>query len=153
MKSHGSLGKLIEISQELLNDATVRLAESRRSEHAAKKLLDELRDYQRDYLEQMHEQMRVGMDALTASNYRDFLSALNRVIAQAEESVRVAAQTVEAKTSDWRDSHIKLNRFQTVQNSRQRELDEKVKRAEQKATDELSSQMHARRAHSFGFSR
>jgi flagellar FliJ protein len=141
------LDTLIEQTRELLNDASSKLAESRKNEKQTREFLESLLGYRVDYTVEMQRQMTVGMDAMTVANYRAFLTTLDDAIEQANSTVKGLVKKVEAQQANWQDQYMKINAYETLIDRREKTLKIKESRMEQRQTDESSSQMRQRQTH------
>jgi flagellar FliJ protein len=140
------LDTLVELTQKHLGEAGVRLAESRKSEQRSKDFMNTLLGYRTDYTMEMQRQMSVGMDAMTVSTYRAFLTTLDNAIDQAQIEIKKLGNIVIADQENWQDQHMKINAYETLIDRRVKVLKVKESRIDQRQTDELSSQMRQRQA-------
>jgi flagellar FliJ protein len=140
------LDTLVELTQKHLGEAGVRLAESRKSEQRSKDFMNTLLGYRTDYTMEMQRQMSVGMDAMTVSTYRAFLTTLDNAIDQAHIEIKKLGNIVIADQENWQDQHMKINAYETLIDRRVKVLKVKESRIDQRQTDELSSQMRQRQA-------
>jgi flagellar FliJ protein len=141
------LDTLIEQTRELLNDASSKLAETRKDEKKTRDFLQSLLGYRVDYTLEMQRQMAVGMDAMTVANYRAFLTTLDDAIDQANSTVKSLVQKIDAQQANWQDQYMKINAYETLIDRREKNLKIKESRIEQRQTDETSSQMRQRQTH------
>ncbi|MBI6882545.1 flagellar export protein FliJ [Pseudomonas putida] len=146
MSNTSALDKLVELTQDLLNKASVDLANSRKSEKQAKDFLQALLGYRADYTMEMQRLMLEGMSAMTLNHYRAFVNSLDSAIQQANATLKSLEQAVQNNQDDWMDKYQKVNAYETLIDRRLKSVQIKESRREQRQTDEISSQLRLRQA-------
>jgi flagellar FliJ protein len=146
MSSTSALDTLVEMTKELLDDASIRLANSRKSAKQAKEFMDTLLSYRTDYTKEMQRLMRNGMSAMTLGHYQAFVSSLDNAIGQASTTLKGLEKSVDAEQSNWLDKHQKINAYETLIDRRLKTAAVKESRQEQRETDEISAQLRVRQA-------
>lgn len=141
-----ALDTLVEMTRDLLSEASVRLANSRKSEKQAREFMNTLLEYRADYTMEMQRLMREGMDAMTLGNYRAFVNSLDSAIQQANTTLKGLEQAVDASQNNWLDQHQKINAYETLIDRRVKTLQVKESRLEQRQTDEISAQLRVRQS-------
>ena len=149
MSDTSALDTLVELTKEVLDNAALRLAKSRRSEHQAREYLSTLQNYRHEYAKELQKLMRKGIDSMTRGNYRSFLNSLDQAIEQANRSVKEQETNVNLNQTHWKDQYVKLNSFETLISRRQQSAKLAASRVEQRQADEMSSQMLRRQRHNF----
>lgn len=147
MSSTSALDTLVEMTRELLDEASVRLANSRKSAKQAKDFMDTLLSYRSDYTGEMQRLMRDGMSAMTLSHYRSFVGSLDNAIQQASTTLKGLEKSVDANQANWIDQHQKVNAYETLIDRRVKTQKVKESRQEQRQTDEISAQLRVRRSY------
>lgn len=147
MPNTSALDTLVEMTRELLDEAGVRLANSRKSAKQAKDFMDTLLSYRADYTNEMQRLMRDGMSAMMLGHYRSFVGSLDSAIQQASNTLKGLEQSVNANQANWIDKHQKVNAYETLIDRRAKALKIKDSRLEQRQTDEISSQLRVRQSH------
>lgn len=149
MSDTKALDTLVELTKEVLDNAAVRLAKSRRSEQQAREFLSTLQNYRQEYARELQKLMRKGVDSMTRGNYRSFLNSLDQAIEQAHRSVKEQETNVNLNQTHWKDQYIKLNSYETLINRRQESAKLAASRVEQRQADEMSAQMLQRQRHKY----
>lgn len=149
MSDTSALDTLVELTKEVLDNAALRLAKSRRSEQQAREYLSTLQNYRQEYAKELQKLMRKGIDSMTRGNYRSFLNSLDQAIEQANRSVKEQETNVNLNQTNWKDQYIKLNSFETLISRRQQTAKLAASRVEQRQADEMSSQMLRRQRHNY----
>lgn len=149
MSDTTALDTLVELTKEVLDNAALRLAKSRRSEQQAREYLTTLQNYRQEYAKELQKLMRKGIDSMTRGNYRSFLNSLDQAIEQANRSVKEQETNVNLNQTNWKDQYIKLNSFETLISRRQQSAKLAASRVEQRQADEMSSQMLLRQRHNY----
>lgn len=149
MSDTSALDTLVELTKEVLDNAALRLAKSRRSEQQAREYLSTLQNYRQEYAKELQKLMRRGIDSMTRGNYRSFLNSLDQAIEQANRSVTEQETNVNLNQTHWKDQYIKLNSFETLIGRRQQSAKLAASRVEQRQADEMSSQMLLRQRHKY----
>lgn len=147
MSNTSALDTLVEMTRELLDEAGVRLADSRKSAKQAKDFMDTLLSYRSDYTGEMQRLMRDGMSAMTLGHYRAFVGSLDNAIKQASTTFLRLEKSVDDNKANWIDQHHKVNAYETLIDRRVKTLKIKESRQEQRETDEISAQLRVRRSH------
>lgn len=107
--------------------------------------LQELHDYLNSYENDMLSKGGQGISGQQWQNFQYFLGQLEQVIGQQQHTIVVAEQQLEKIRLQWQQIHIKRKSIASlVENIRFEEWMVEEKR-EQKALDELVSQLQARR--------
>lgn len=146
MSNTSTLDTLVQMTRELLDEASIRLANSRKSAKQAKDFLDTLLSYRSDYISEMQRLMRDGMSAMTLGHYRSFVGSLDHAIVQANTTLKGIEQSVSDNQANWIDQHQKVNAYETLIDRRAKTLRTKESRQEQRQTDEISAQLRVRRS-------
>lgn len=146
MSSTSTLDTLVSMTRELLDEASVRLANSRKSAKQAKDFLDTLLSYRSDYITEMQRLMSDGMSAMTLGHYRSFVGSLDKAISQAGTTLQGLEKSVNDNQANWIDQHQKVNAYETLIDRRAKTLRTKESRQEQRQTDEISAQLRVRRS-------
>ncbi|WP_408601858.1 flagellar export protein FliJ [Pseudomonas sp. PLMAX] len=149
MSDTSALDTLVELTKEVLDNAALRLAKSRRSEQQAREYLSTLQNYRQEYARELQKLMRKGIDSMTRGNYRSFLNSLDQAIEQANRSVNEQVTNVDLNQTHWKDQYIKLNSFETLIGRRQQTAKLAASRVEQRQADEMSAQMLLRQRHNY----
>jgi flagellar protein FliJ len=144
MSNTRALDTLVEMTRELLNEAGIQLANSRKSAQQALEFLETLNQYRADYSREMQRLMREGIDSMTLGNYRAFVGSLDKAISQAHVTVKEQEQAVSNHQANWQDQHLKINSYETLIERRHASERIRQSRIEQRQTDEISSQMRLR---------
>lgn len=107
-----------------------------------KKMLMEFRD---EYMRALDGEMQQGMSSLDLFGYRTFLSSLDELIRQANDSIKKVGKRQESHAENWQRSHRELSRYEAVQKRRDAAARLERERQERKINDDLSTQMIIRR--------
>jgi flagellar FliJ protein len=144
MTATKALDALVEQTKEVLENAAIVLANSRRNEEQARDHLQMLETFRTDYAKERQRLMRIGMSPMTFSHYRGFLDMLDSGIFKATQMLTQYVQTVDENQTHLTEQHVKLTSFETLIDRRARSAKQTANRAEQRQVDEMSSQMRLR---------
>jgi flagellar protein FliJ len=146
MASTLPLETLTGLARDRTDEAARRLASLTTASDTAAHKLEALQQYRRDYAEQLRLLMECGLDAPRLRNYREFLAALDRGIAQQRSVAEQAHARLLGGRGQWQQEHRRLNAFETLAERRQREHLLQQGRREQRAGDEQAARMVMARA-------
>ncbi len=141
------LDTLVEMTKKVLQDAGVKLADSRRSEQQAREFLQTLLQYRSDYTQEMQRLMQEGMEATSLVNYRSFLNSIDKAITHATAAVKSQEQSVNRNTAAWQEQHKKVNSYETLIERRNKVARNAESKREQRQSDEFSAQSRLRNRH------
>lgn len=144
MKNTHVLDKLIEMTNKVLDQAGVNLANTLKTEQQAVEYLELLEKYKLDYAAQMQNMMVNGTDTISLSNYKEFLVSLGNAVDQARTAVNEQRRQVDFHQGAWHEANGKINAYETLVAKRSKLAAKKVSRAEQKDQDEFNSQKRVR---------
>ncbi|WP_274644502.1 flagellar export protein FliJ [Pseudomonas serbica] len=144
MTATKALDALVEQTKEVLENAAVLLANSRRNEQQARDHLKMLETFRSDYAKERQRLMRIGMSPMTFSHYRGFLDMLDAGIFKATQMLTQFTQTVDENQTHLTEQHVKLTSFETLIDRRARSAQVAANRVEQRQVDEMSAQMRLR---------
>lgn len=116
--------------------AAVALGESLKEREAAKRRLDELKQYLGEYLDRFASATRNGLSSSQIMEYQVFISKLETAVAQQEQVVTQSEQACDSSKQNWRGRYSKSKAMDNAVDRMQRSERKAGERREQAETDD-----------------
>ncbi|MBI2380942.1 MAG: flagellar export protein FliJ [Gammaproteobacteria bacterium] len=97
--------------------------------------LNELRSYRQEYVERFEAQGRSGLSGAQVRDYQRFIDQLDRAIAQQEDALRKARESLQGSKQEWLNKNTKATAIRNVVGRFRRNEAHQGERAEQKEVD------------------
>lgn len=146
MQQPTALESLIEFARAQRDGALARFAASLSQARAVGERLSLLINYRDEYAARFAEVARGGVAADRLRNFRLFLDKLDLAIAQQQQTALSQSEQVAEQRSVWAGSETKLQGYAMLQDRRRAIVLQKMRRDEQKGTDEHVGRSVAMRA-------
>jgi flagellar FliJ protein len=130
----------LEIAQERMRTAALKLADARYRYEQKRQKLRELEDYRDEYMQGLLRKSREGLNVMQMKDYNLFLERLNRAIRQQHHMIEGMKVELEKCAELWRDEQIRVKALDKVV---ARKL--KVERCEAERREQQECNEHARR--------
>jgi flagellar FliJ protein len=141
-----ALESLIEFARAQRDDALARFANSMSQARAVEDRLMLLTNYRNEYAASFAEIARSGLTADRLRNFRLFLDKLDLAIEQQGQAADSQSEQVAEQRTAWAGSETRLQGYAMLQDRRLAVVRQKLRRDEQKGTDEHASRSVAMRA-------
>jgi flagellar FliJ protein len=142
MKNTFRLKVVQELAQKKSDDAAERLGLLNGESAKAEQKLAMLLDYREDYHEKFRTAMRADLNTANLRNFHDFLGKLDEAIEQQRAACERAREAVAAGRRDWQVKRIDVKAYDRLEERHQAAQLERVKKLEQRATDEFAARSH-----------
>lgn len=139
------LDTLIEESRKSRDHAGRILADDRRAQQLTARQLDTLRHYKREYHAKLSDALAHGMDVGALANYQRFIHSLDNAIGSAGRQLQQDTSSVHASQQRWKQEQRQLCSYDTLASRRAARACQAETRREQRRSDELNNNAHARR--------
>ncbi len=132
------LETLIEISEDILDQATKNLGQAIHARDQAVAQLGTLEQYRNDYQSRLVSTAERGLTVTQFANFQGFIEKLDQAIVGQKKVIIDAEYKVERATREWQECEKKRLSYQTLSNRQLLEQQQKISKREQKETDELA---------------
>jgi flagellar FliJ protein len=112
----------------------------------ARRQLSELHGYRHDYTQRLQSTSLTGLSASNYQNFRRFIATLDQAIVQQNGVVAQIETRLERERDQWRAHKRRLNAYEALRERNLRQQRTYENRREQRASDELSSNLARRTA-------
>ncbi len=136
---------VMDLTRKQSDAAAAALADLRARERGATETLQMLETCRRDYQWRFERTSQAGIGTEQWRNYHEFLSKLDRAIAQQKEVLARCGIQCQAGLHGWQMARIKLKSFDVLYERHQRGEARRESRSEQRDQDERSAASHLRR--------
>lgn len=140
-----SLTTLVNLAEHHNDTATRKLGQLNQQEQSAQLKLETLLEFRRDYQAQMQKSTEAGMSPTELRNFQQFIYKLDEAIAQQRRQLENSKASTQLGRDEFDATRRKLKSLDTL---RQRHIETQkhiAEKAEQKALDEHTGRMAARR--------
>ncbi|GAB3390973.1 flagellar export protein FliJ [Azotobacter armeniacus] len=141
MSTTSALDTLIDLTREALETAGRTLADHRRTQQQAQAQMNTLEQYRQEYRLGLQQAMQNGIAPASLHNYRAFLASLDGAIERAGQTLATQQQHVNHSQRHWQEQRRKLNSYDTLVERRALLGQLRESRAEQRRSDETSTQL------------
>ncbi len=140
MKPSQRMQPALELAQERMRTAAVKLADTRLRYEEKQQKLRELESYRDEYMQGLLRKSRDGLHVTQMKDYNLFLERLNQAIRQQHHMVQGVRMELEQCAEHWRQEQVRVNALDKV-------IEHKVKaeRREADRQEQLETNEHARR--------
>ena len=133
---------LADLAEQQTTNSAVKLANLNVDNKDAQEKLDLLLQYREDYQTRFEASAQLGINHLEWQNYREFMTKLDKAIAQQNEVVTNAKHRVQVGKKEWQTNHRKQKTFDTLS-----ERDERAKMRQKSKREQSEQDEHAAKAH------
>lgn len=105
------------------------------SDHNLK--LSELINYYQDYITRFNEQAVKGMSIIQVQSYQNFISQLEKAIAEQKKNISRIAEACDSSRADWTSERQKSQALEKVIIRYQKQERQEFNKKEQRSTDEF----------------
>src|SRR3546814_163985 len=146
MASYSSLTTLIEQAKNETETAYRHLQKVANDLHGAQHQLSELHSYRHDYALRLQDATQTGLSASNYHNFRRFIATLDEAILQQNGLVAQIEARLQGGRQQWHARKQRLNSYETLLERDLRKQRARESRNEQRACDEISSNLVRRAA-------
>lgn len=136
---------VMDLTKKQADVVVAALAQLRTREQAALQTLEMLEGCRRDYQVRLAQSGQSGMGNAQWRNYQEFLSKLDKAIAQQQDALAQCRVQTQAGLDQWREARVKLKSFDVLFERHQRGEAQRAAKLEQREQDERSGTAHLRR--------
>lgn len=139
------LDTLIEERRKSRDDAGRVLADHRRAQQLTARQLDTLKHYKHEYHAKLSDALAHGIDVGALDNYQRFIHSLDNAIGSAGRQLQQDTSTVQASQQRWKQEQKQLSSYGTLADRRAARATRDEAQREQRRSDEMNNNTHARR--------
>lgn len=140
-----TLQPLMDLAQHQNDAATRKLGLLNKQQQDAQGKLETLQQYRRDYQERMAESVQNGMGPAELRNFQMFINKLDDAIVQQSRVVQQSMASTQLGRGEFETTQRKLKSFGTLQKRHVETQDKIAAKQEQKAMDEHTGRLAARK--------
>ncbi len=104
--------------------------------------LDLLLQYRNEYHARYRSAVQSNLHSAGWQNFRDFLDKLDEAIEQQRAALRVSHEAVQKGRVEWQSTQRDVRAYDTLAERHNRAAADRLKRIDQRVTDELASRKH-----------
>jgi flagellar protein FliJ len=142
MKDTFRLRVVQDLAQQRSDSAAVRLGRLNAESAKAEQKLNMLLEYRDEYRERFRSKMNQDVHTSGFRNFQEFLKKLDEAIDQQRGAALAARRAVLNAQHEWQSSQIQVQAYDTLAMRHQAVQAERVKRLDQRATDEFAARAH-----------
>jgi flagellar FliJ protein len=142
MKNTFRLKVVQDLAQKASDDSATRLGALNAEVTKAEQKLQLLLDYREDYRNRVRGTMNHDVHTAAWMNLQQFLGKLDEAIEQQRAACAAARTAVVRGQTDWQSKQIHVKAYDTLEQRHQATKLERVKKLEQRATDEFAARSH-----------
>ncbi|QKI89547.1 flagellar export protein FliJ [Thiomicrorhabdus xiamenensis] len=138
--------KLVELAEIEMDNAGKTVAYMQEQFQNAQQQLESLKAYTDEYAQA--PTAKVAMGVIELRTHQAFGEKLHQAIAAQTQQVTEKQEMVEKALDAWREKRARLKALQSLYDKKQKQMDSRLSRQEQKMLDELASQQAFQNSHS-----
>lgn len=140
-----SLATLLNLAEHHNESATRKLGQLNQQQHSAQQQLETLLEFRRDYQAKMQKGTEEGMNPPELRNFQQFIYKLDEAIAQQRRQLENSKASTQLGRDEFDITRRKLKSLDTLKQRHLETQQQIADKAEQKAQDEHTGRMAARR--------
>jgi flagellar FliJ protein len=129
-----------ELAQQHCDDAATRLGKLNAEAAKAQQKLDLLLEYRDEYQQRLRTSTL--QDVASLRNFHGFLAKLDEAVEHQRATCLTHRQAVQRGQRDWQSKQVKVNAFGTLEERHDAAQAERLKKLEQRATDEFAARAY-----------
>ena len=142
MKNTFRLKVVQELAQKDSDTAATRLGFLNAEVAKADQKLQMLIDYREDYRQRFRNTLNTDVHSAGWKNFQQFLVKLEEAIEQQRGACAIARQAVLGGQRDWQSKQVKVKAFDSLEQRHHLQVEARMKKIEQRATDEFASRAY-----------
>jgi flagellar protein FliJ len=131
-----------DLAQQRSEDATVQLGALNSEAAKAQAKLNLLLQYRDEYHARYRTAVQQDLHSASWQNFRDFLDKLDQAIEQQRAALNVSRDAVQKGRVEWQSTQRDVRAFDMLAERHNRAEAERLKRIDQRVTDEIASRKH-----------
>lgn len=144
MSKTPALNVLIDVANEAVDDAAKSMQKAAADRDKAQAQLEMLHNYRLDYAQRLQASAQGGVTASNYLNFRRFLATLDDAISQQNNMVAQSETRLEAGRQQWVAEKRRLSAYEALSSRQRQQVALREARREQRASDELASNLFRR---------
>lgn len=142
MKNTFRLKVVQDLAIKASDDAALALGRLNAEVAKQEQKLDMLLQYREDYRERVRGTVNQDVHTAAWMNLQQFVAKLDDAIEQQRSAVGFAKAAVVRGQNDWQAKQVKVKAFDKLEQRHDAKVDERMKKFEQRATDEFAARGH-----------
>lgn len=144
MSKQNSWPALIQLAGDTTDKAAQQLQILLSERRQAGEQMDALQSYRDDYENRLQTAATQGISTANYHNFRQFIGTLDEAISQQNKVIIQLDARVERGFAQWREEKRRLRSYEALRDRMLQERKLQANRNEQRASDELSANLHRR---------